>query len=77
MNNPIHILTQENTVLKLKYYELLDKLNKATEEINILQTNMNMKQDTYKNTLAYLQNANIELQQSIIDKNKQLLQINK
>ena len=73
MNNPIYILTHENAVLKMRYYEVLDKYNKSQNEFEILKTAYDTKENTYKNTLMYLQNMNIELNKIIIDKNKQIL----
>jgi hypothetical protein len=73
MNNPIYILTHEVTVLKMRYYELLEKHNKMQNDYQTLQNACSTKEGTYKNTLLYLQNANVELNKMLIEKNQEVL----
>jgi predicted RNase H-like nuclease (RuvC/YqgF family) len=75
MNQPLTTLLHENAALKNRYYELFDQCKKLQNELDDVKENYGVKTDTHQKTLLYLQNTNVELQKTIIEKNKRILQL--
>jgi hypothetical protein len=53
--------------LKYKLYEVLHELHSTQNELNNINAANKKKEDTYKDIINVLQNANLSLLQKIID----------
>lgn len=66
---------QENNMLKIKYYELMSTYNKLKNDAERIE-NRNKSEIEHLNKInAFLQNKTVELNKTIVDKNKQMLTI--
>jgi len=54
--------------LKAKLYEVINEVNNKQNEIDDLKSIYKEKEETLKDIIAYLQNTNLALLQTIIDK---------
>jgi len=66
-------LVQENNMLKMKYYELLGEYNKLKNDRDLLKIKSSSEIDHLNKINAFLKNKSVELNKTIVDRNKQVL----
>lgn len=66
-------LVQENNMLKMKYYELLSHYNKLKNDHDLLKNKSASEIEHLNKINAFLKNKSVELNKTIVDRNKQIL----
>lgn len=66
-------IVQENNVLKMKYYELLNTFNKLKTDNDRMERKSLSEIEHLNKINAFLQNKTVDLNKTIVDKNKQML----
>ena len=66
---------QENNMLKIKYYELMSTYNKLKTDTERIEHRNKSEIEHLNKINAFLQNKTVELNKTIVDKNKQMLTI--
>jgi len=66
-------IVQENNVLKMKYYELLNTYNKLKTDNDRMERKSLSEIEHLNKINAFLQNKTVDLNKTIVDKNKQML----
>jgi hypothetical protein len=68
-------VVQENNMLKMKYYELLNTYNKLKTDNDRMERKSLSEIEHLNKINAFLQNKTVDLNKTIVDKNKQMLYI--
>lgn len=71
----MYSLVQEHNNLKLKYYELLSHYNKLKDEHETVKIKNQSEIEHLNKINAFLKNKTIELNKTIIDRNKHVLHL--
>jgi len=66
-------IVQENNMLKMKYYELLNTYNKLKTESDRMERKSLSEIEHLNKINAFLQNKTVDLNKTIVDKNKHML----
>jgi len=66
---------QENNMLKIKYYELMSTYNKLKTDAERNEYRNKSEIEHLNKINVFLQNKTMELNKTIVDKNKQMLTI--
>lgn len=68
-------LVQENNVMKMKYYEMMNNYNKMKNDSELLNNKNKSEIEHLNKIIAFMKNQNMDLNKTIVDKNKQVLDL--
>jgi hypothetical protein len=68
-------LVQENNVMKMKYYEMMSHYNKMKNDTELLNNKNKNEIEHLNKIISFMKHQNMELNKTIVDKNKQVLDL--